>query len=237
MKNILMAGLVLASAAAYGQADNMLTAAEKKQGYKLLFDGKTTKGWHSYNRGRAEANWKVENGTLAFNPEAKIEGMTSGDLISDGSYKNFELMLDWKISKNGNSGVMYHVVERPDLKTPYLSGPEIQVLDNAGHPDGTLETHRAGSLYDMIAANPQNARPAEEWNKLRFVVNGSKLTIFQNGEKVVDTDTNSETYKAAFEKSKFRNWKDFAKTDSGKLALQDHGNMVWYKNIKIRELK
>lgn len=203
---------------------NTLTPAEKAAGWTLLFDGKSTAGWHGYQK--KVADWKVVDGTLAPDPKA------SGDLLTDAEYVSFELSFEWKISPKGNSGVMYHVIETPEKS--YHSGPEYQVLDNSR---GEPPLQRAGALYDLYAPSVDATKPVGEFNEGRLVVKGSHVEHWLNGKKVAEYDLASPDFKAKVAASKFNAWPTFAASPSGHIALQNHGDDVWYRNLKVRALK
>lgn len=215
---------------------NQLSHAEKAAGWELLFDGQSLKGWHSYGKDHAGNAWKVEDGAFMLDKSQgkKLEG---GDLTTDKEYKNFDLKLEWKISKNGNSGVIFLVNEDTTLyKDSYETGPEMQVLDNDGHPDGKYVKHRAGDLYDLISASKEMAKPVGEWNQAEIKVKNGKLDFFLNGENVVSTTMWDDNWKQLVAGSKFKAWPAFGTFQQGKICLQDHGNTVWYRNIKIKKL-
>ena len=237
MKKTLVCLLSLAALTSYAQSPNTLSKKEKKAGFKLLFDGKTTTGWHKFNGEGVGNAWVIEDGALKLDAAARKSGAVAGDIVTDGEYGDFELKYESKIAENGNSGVMFHVVEAKKYHAPYFTGPEIQVLDNERHSDNKLENHRAGSLYDLIPAKPQNAHPAGQWNSTRVVLEKGKFAIYQNDVKVVETDMNSPEYKELVAKSKFKAWPDFGKAAAGHFCLQDHGDTVWFRNIKVREIK
>src|SRR5260221_6838811 len=157
---ILSAGVILAQA----QTNNQLTSNEIKDGWKLLFDGMTSTGWHTYNHKEFGPAWKIVDGTLYCDTTYHVPKGEEGDICTDGVYENFDLKYEWKISKNGNSGVMFLVQESPKYEAPYLTGPEMQVLDNEGHHDGRIHKHRAGDLYDLIASASEPVHPVGEWN-------------------------------------------------------------------------
>lgn len=203
---------------------NTLTPAEKAAGWKLLFDGKSTAGWHGYKK--KTADWKVVDGALAPDPKA------SGDLLTDGTYGSFELSFEWKISPKGNSGVMYHVIETPEQS--YHSGPEYQVLDNSR---GEPPLQRAGGLYDLYAPSEDVTKPVGEFNEGRIVVKGSHVEHWLNGKKVAEYDLASADFKAKVAGSKFKAWPTFAASPSGHIALQNHGDDVWFRSLKVRALK
>jgi hypothetical protein len=204
-----------------------------EEGWKTLFDGKTTKGWHSYGKSQADAQWEVKDGALHLD---KSKG-GSGDLVTDGVYGNFDLKLEWKISPKGNSGVLFYVQENPaKYKEAYFTGPEMQVLDNDGHPDGKIHKHRAGDLYDLIPCSKETVKPVGEWNEVEIISNNGSLKLFLNGVNVVSTTLWDNNWKALVAGSKFKEWPDFGTFKTGKIDLQDHGNEVWYRNIKIKEL-
>lgn len=216
-------------------AVNTLTDAEKNDGWKLLFDGQTKNGWHSYNNTGNLASWKVEDGNLFLDVNTNGEH-TGEDIVTDDDYENFHLKVDWKISQNGNSGIMFGVKEDKKYENDYFTGPEMQVLDNNGHPDAKIIKHRAGDLYDLITSSPETVKPAGEWNSAEIYKNGDTLELRLNGPTVVKTTLWDANWKKLVAGSKFKQWPDFGTFKSGKIALQDHGNKVWYRNIKIRKL-
>jgi hypothetical protein len=195
-----------------------------------LFDGKTTNGWHAYLQ-KGPGAWTVVDGTLQLNPS----GPNQGDLITDKEYENYELSLEWKIAPGGNSGIIFGVHEDPSLNATYLTGIEMQILDDKAAEDNKLATHRAGALYDMEApAHP--AKPAGEWNKVTIKKLNGHLTFWLNGEKVIDTQIGSPEWTKMLNASKFKTWKGFAAYPKGHIALQDHGAVVSFKKITIKEL-
>ena len=201
--------------------------------WKTLFDGKTTKGWHSYGKTQADPQWEVKDGALHLD---KSKG-GSGDLLTDGVYGNFDLTLEWKISPKGNSGILFYVQEdTTQYKEAYYTGPEMQVLDNDGHSDGKIHKHRAGDLYDLIACSKESVRPVGEWNEVEIYSKDGTLKLFLNGVNVVSTTLWDENWKKMVAGSKFKQWPAFGMFKSGRIDLQDHGNEVWYRNIKIKEL-
>ncbi len=227
---VLMATLLHVGA----QVNNQLTDDEKQQGWKLLFDGKTTTGWHNYNKKTFGKGWKIEDGSL-YRAASIIKG-ESGDICTDDSYENFDLKLQWKISKNGNSGVMFLVHESPEYDEPYLTGPEMQVLDNDGHPDGKIHKHRAGDLYDLIASSSEPVHAVGEWNDAEIKLDHGNLTLYLNGVQTVSTTLWNQNWYDLVKGSKFSKMTGFAKYKSGHIDLQDHGNDVWFRNIRIKVL-
>lgn len=223
MKTVAIVAAALAIAGSAMAQPNTLTAAEKAAGWRLLFDGKSTNGWRGYRK--TEADWKVADGALAPDPK------TSGDLITQAQYGSFELSFEWKISPRGNSGVMYHVIETPERS--YHSGPEYQVLDNSR---GEPPLQRAGALYDLYAPTVDAPKPVGEFNQSRLIVNGGQVEHWLNGRKVVAYELGSPDFKARVAGSKFAAWPAFAANPKGHIALQNHGDDVWYRNLKIREL-
>ncbi|GJQ30003.1 MAG: hypothetical protein HBSAPP03_18870 [Phycisphaerae bacterium] len=210
---------------------NMLTPEEEQHGWRLLFDGSTTTGWHGWKQPKfPDKGWSVQGGTLCFTP-----GQGGGDIATDGEFADFELSFDWKVAEGGNSGVMYRCTE--DKTYPWETGREYQILDDRRHNDGKGKLTRAACVYAVAPLAFDVARPAGEWNHGRIVCRGSRIEHHLNGFKVVDLDTTSPEYAAAVEASKFKSMPDYGKRDKGRIALQDHGDPVWYRNIKIRELK
>jgi len=220
--------------------DNTLSDTEREQGWELLFDGESLAGWHNYLQDSVGRSWTAENGTLHLKADQKGENgwqvASGGDIVYDKSYEDFELRLEWKISSCGNSGIMYHVVESEDYDYPWMTGPEMQVLDNACHPDAKIEKHKAGDLYDLKACKYITVNPAGEWNSVRICFADEKLEHWLNGRKVVETEVGTAEWKRMVQNSKWKDYPDFGESRSGKIALQDHGDPVWFRNIKIRPL-
>jgi hypothetical protein len=211
---------------------------QDEKGWTALFDGKTLNGWHSYGKKTVGASWKVEDGSLFFNGSKKDAAEKgSGDLVTDKAYENFHLKIDWKISKNGNSGVIFWVQEDTvKYKQTYHTGPEMQVLDNDGHADGKIPKHRAGNLYDLVAGKEGAVKPVGEWNTSEIISNKGKLDLILNGVTVVSTNYNDDNWRQMIAGSKFKAMPDFGTIFKGHFALQDHGNDVWFKNIVIKKL-
>jgi len=224
---------VMVTAATHAQ-QNQLTDQEKKEGWKLLFDGRTSKGWHTYNKKTFGEGWKVSDGTL-FRDTTAVK-KEAGDICTDEVFENFDLKLQWKISKDGNSGVMFLVHESPEYDAPYLTGPEMQILDNDGHPDGKIVKHRTGDLYDLISSSSEPVRPVGQWNDAEIRLDHGKLTLYLNGVQTVTTTLWDKQWNDLVKGSKFAKMPGFAKYKSGHIDLQDHGHDVWFRNIKVRKL-
>jgi len=213
--------------------DNIM--ADENDGWTSLFDGHTTDGWHTYLKDTVSAAWIVQDGELRFNPEVSTE--QRGDIVTDGEYENFELELEWKISQGGNSGIIFSVYEDSEFNATYLTGIEMQVLDNIDAEDNQLENHLAGSLYDLIGSKEvSQPKPVGEWNQVRIRKENGRITLWLNKIQTAEVEIGSAQWKEVLEASKFKDWKDFAKYPKGKIALQDHGNVVAYRNIRIKEL-
>lgn len=225
--------LTASARAADDKPTNTLTAAEKAAGWKLLFDGKTTEGWRKFKGKDVGDRWKVEEeGVLVFDPKF---GKSGGDIITADKYDNFELVLEWKISPGGNSGVMYRVTE--DGRAPWSSGPEYQLLDNARHPDGKSPLTSAASAYAVYAPTRDVTKPIGEWNLTKIIVNGNHVEHWLNGEKVVQYEFGSEDWQQRVKASKFKEMPLYGKQPAGHIDLQDHGNRVEFRNIKILPIK
>ncbi len=208
--------------------------AQGKSKWVSLFNGKDLKGWHSWQSDNVLPQWKIEDGAIVL---AEKGGK---DLVTDKEYGDFELELEWKISEGGNSGVIFHVIEDKKYCCPYATGPEIQVLDDEKHPDakkGKTGNHKAGSLYDLLPPNDFTAvKPAGEWNKAKIVIKNGKGESWLNGKKVVDFPVQGEEWTKMIASSKFKSMEGFGTFPKGKIALQDHGNKVSYRKIRIKEL-
>lgn len=218
---------------------NTLSDSEKEEGWELLFDGKTIEGWHKYGTDSIGKAWVINDNSLHLEVSDKEDWQAAngGDIISAKEYANFHLKLDWKISKDGNSGVIFYIHEDANqYKFPWMTGPEMQVLDNEGHPDSKIIKHRAGDLYDLITSK-ETVKPAEEWNHAEIISNKGNLQFFLNGEKVVETTMWDDAWKKMIAGSKFHEFPGFGTYKIGKIGLQDHGNNVWFRNIKIMEIK
>ncbi|WP_348812513.1 3-keto-disaccharide hydrolase [Flavobacterium maritimum] len=213
----------------------MTNAQTLPKGFKSIFDGKTTTGWHNYGKTAVGSGWKVEDGVLHFDPTAAKDGQ-GGDLVTDLEYTNFHLKLEWKVAAKSNSGILFYVKEdAKKYQNTYNTGLEMQVLDNEGHPDGKITKHRAGDLYDLIKSTSEPVKPVGEWNSVDIVCKYGKLTMLLNGVKVVETTLWDDNFKALVAGSKFATWEGFASFKTGRIALQDHGDNVWYRNIMIKE--
>jgi hypothetical protein len=217
---------------------NTLTEAEKSEGWVLLFDGQSKQGWHIYQGKSDGSAWKAENGLLMLDPREKKDWQTigGGDLVSDSAFENYHLSLEWKISPKGNSGIIFGIQDKPKYEHSWHTGMEMQVLDNAGHSDASNPKHRAGDLYDLIASSTETVKPAGEWNRAEVKMDHGKLDLFLNGTNVVSTTVGDTEWKKLVAGSKFKEWPDFATFKTGHVGLQDHGDPVWFRNIKIRKL-
>jgi hypothetical protein len=200
-----------------------------------LFDGKTLNGWHGYNKTAEIKNWTIEEAAMVCLGAAK--GDTGGDIVSDAEYENFELKWEWKITKEGNSGVMYHVVEDPKYKAPYETGPEYQMIDDIGYPGKLEEWQKTGADYAMNLTNDKKKlKPVGEWNTSTIVFNKGHVEHWLNGEKIVEFEAWTEAWKKEKAEGKWKDFPDYGFSKKGRIALQDHGHKAYFKNIMIREL-
>lgn len=218
---------------------NTLTAKQEAEGWQLLFDGQSVSGWHKYGNLPVGSAWKIADGALFLDAAEKdnwqIKG--GGDIVSDDEFDNFHLRLDWKIDTCGNSGVMFYVHEDSvKYQYPWMTGPEMQVLDNSCHPDGKIIKHRAGDLYDIITSAPETVKPALEWNQAEIKSVNGELEFYLNGTKILNTTLWNDKWKEDLKKTKWKDYPDFGQYKKGRIALQDHGNNVWYRNIMIKKL-
>ena len=220
------------------------SATVPQEEWITLFDGKSFDGWRGYNRADMPAAWTIEDGAIKINGSGRGEAgaKDGGDIIFDRKFKNFELEFEWKVSPAGNSGVFYLAQEIAD-EPIWKSSPEYQILDNAKHPDARLGkegNRQSASLYDLIPAKPQNAKPAGEWNTGGILVSKGSVIHFQNGEPVVEYHLWTDDWKKMVDGSKFKGWENFihagGENQEGYIGLQDHGDDVWYRNIKLKIL-
>ena len=231
---LVFATLVLYVAIGLAQSPNTLTAKDKAAGWKLLFDGKTIQGWHTYLRDTVGSKWQVKNGAIIFDPTQPESG--GGDLVTNMVYENYELDLEWKISKGGNSGIIFDVQEDPKYDATYLTGPEMQVLDNIDADDNKKQNHLAGCLYDMAGdSTVSKPHPVGEWNQVRLIQNHGHLTLYLNGIRTFDGQIGSDEWNRMVANSKFSHkaFTNFAKVAKGKIALQQHPGSSEWRNIKI----
>ena len=209
-------------------APNTLTDAERAQGWRLLFDGKTTAGWRGYGRpAMPDGGWSVVDGALTRTGRG-------GDIVAVDRYRDFELALEWQVPPGGNSGIFYRAIE--DSNAIYMSAPEYQVLDDAAHADGRNPLTSAGAAFGLYAAPRGVVRPAGEWNQSRIVVRGSRVEHWLNGQKVVEYELQGGDWKAKVAASKFKDWPTYGTAAEGYLGLQDHGDRVRFRSIKVRSL-
>lgn len=241
MRGLANAGLcLLALATAPALADdqvaqpNTLTARERAEGWRLLFNGRDLAGWRSFGGGAPPSSWAVRDGALML---TKNDGRMSGtDLVTADDYGAFELTLDWKVERGGNSGVLYLARNVPQARQLYETGLEMQILDDAGHPDGKIPSHRAGALYDLTVPPPGVSRPAGSWNHARLRVEPGRVRQWLNGTPTADVSLGDAEWRKRVAASKFAAMPLFGTFPSGVIGLQDHGHPVAFRNIKLRRL-
>jgi len=232
--------IIISIIPAFAQKVNKLSKQEKKQGWELLFNGKNFNGWRQHNGDSMPSNWTIEDKAMkVFLGEGRQPGRGSGGdiLYGDWKFKNFELSIDWKASKMANSGIFYYVREVPG-KPIFYAAPEIQVLDNENATDNKIDSHLAGSLYDMLPADPKTVKSAGEWNTCVIKIKNGKASVSMNGTEVVNYTHWTPEWDQLVENSKFKNFPGFTAgiSKEGYIGLQDHGYTVWFKNVKIRVL-
>jgi len=236
MKHVL---LTIISTSIIMACSNGNAQKEAEGEWEVLFDGTSTEQWRVYNGDKfPDAGWKIEDDMLVFEPPQSEEWTSNLDIITRETYENFHLQLEWQISETGNSGIFYGVLEQP-TQAIYWSGLEMQILDNINHPDadqGVNGNRKAGSLYDLIPANPQNTNPHGEWNQVEIVVNGSSVEHWQNGEKIVEFERWTPEWFDMIRNSKFECQNEFGNVRNGHIGLQDHGDIVKFRNIRIKRL-
>jgi hypothetical protein len=257
MHRLLMGGVLLlatscsaASTVTEGPASpNQLTAAERQAGWQLLFDGKTLAGWHGLGYTVTPPGlWIVEDGAIMHAAKGKApiqadgQPLTGMDLISDGAYLDFELSWEWKIAEAANSGLKYNVSEDLSMQMAprhAAKGWEYQMNDDEKNEDNKLATHRSGALYDMLPPNEKKrVNPAGQWNRSKILFRGAHGEHWLNGEKIVEFDQGSAVFDSAFAKSKYKSYPSWFPTRrKGQIVLQDHDDVVWFRDIKIREIR
>jgi len=214
---------------------NTLSGDEKKAGWQLLFDGKTTNGWHTYGA-PAVRGWEVQNGELIALGQAGHEG-TANDIVTDREFENFELVLEWKISPGGNSGIFFNVVEDPKkYATVYATGPEYQLVDDIGFPEKLENWQKSAANYGMHPPARSVLKPVGEYNLTKLVVNKGHVEHWLNGVKVVDYQMWTPAWENLIKSGKWKEFPGYGRAKRGRIGLQDHGNQIWFRNIKIREL-
>jgi len=226
--SISLAGVVAA------QAPNQLTPAEQKAGWTLLFNGTSLDGWHGYKRPDATGTrWVAKDGLLCLAPGDKTDTRGARDIVTTKPYRQFELSWDWRVSEGGNSGLKYFVLEDRDSAI----GHEYQLIDDERHPDAKIGPHRqTAALYDVMPAANRPLKPAGQWNTSRVVVRGNDVEHWLNGTKVLSYTLDSPALREAIAKSKFKDVDRFGKPQDGLILLQDHGDAVCYRNVKVRAL-
>jgi azurin len=218
------------------ERENTLSNREKKEGWTLLFDGKTLNGWHLFNRGQIPSAWSVDSGTLVCNPHAR--NVKHGDLVTDKVYQDFDLSFDWKISRAGNSGLFVNVQERSDLGTTFSTGPEYQLLDDRNVEPDYLKnlSHKAAAIFGVVPNKSNTVPKSGDWNTSRIVQQNGKLTFWLNAVLTVRIDLKSDDWKRLVAASSLNKYPEFGVAVSGHLALQDWTNGIAFRNIKLKEL-
>jgi hypothetical protein len=211
------------------ESANVLTPDEAASGFELLFDGRSLDAWRGFRRDDVPGGWSAVEATLAYTPDVE-----SGDIITRERFTDFDLRLEWRVGPAGNSGIMFGVSE--ENRRTYESGPEMQVLDNAGHRDGRNPLTAAGSNYGLHAPAADVTRPVGEWNEARIVRRGPHIEHWLNGTKVVEYELGTAEWKAMVAETKFAEWPDYGLHAEGHIALQDHGDPVSFRNLRIRRL-
>ena len=231
---VALAASISLAAAAAAQAPNQLSPAEQKAGWTLLFNGSSLDGWRGYKRPDASGTrWLVKDGLLCLDPGDKTDTRGARDIVAAAPSSQFELAWDWRVSVGGNSGVKYFVLEDGESAI----GHEYQLIDDERHPDAKIGPHRqTAAFYDVMPAHDRPLKPAGEWNSSEVIVTGTHVTHILNGKTVLEYDLGSPELKAAIAKSKFKDIARFGTPQDGHILLQDHGDQVWYRNVKIKTL-
>ena len=233
---------VIATTTENNPADNTLTAQEKQDGWELLFDGTSTDHWRgAHQENFPQQGWAVEDGMLIVQASGGAESQNGGDIVTKDEYSDFEFQVDFKLTEGANSGIKYFVTEAYNAQGSAI-GLEYQLLDDDRHPDAKKGNNGGGtrtlaSLYDLKAApDDKPLNPVGEWNTARVMVQGGQVAHYLNGEKVLEYERGSDEYNQLVQASKYKDWENFGMADSGHILLQDHGDNVYFKNIKMRNL-
>ena len=215
--------------------NNELSKTEKSDGWELLFDGSSLDQWRDYNGEDLSANWFVADGTIQAEGGG---GDASGYIVSKKEYENFELVWDWKIAEGGNSGILYHVVENPKFKVPYVTAPEYQLIDDEGFPSPLEDWQKTAADYAMHTTDTAktNIKPAGEWNTSKIVFDNGHVEHWLNGEKVIEFEAWTDDWHARKNSGKWANAPEYGLAKKGLICLQDHGSAAWFRNVKIKEL-
>lgn len=230
---VIMSAVVLSSYTYVAGKDNTLTPSEIKTGWKLLFDGKSMKGWRTYQN-KVSNSWTVENGVFYCKGNETDKSDKRSDMITDKEYENFDLSIDWRISPQGNSGILYMVTE--EFPRSYLSGPEYQIIDDINFPQKLEDWQKTGANYAMDPAPTATPNPAGQWNTTRIVVNKGHVQHWLNGKKLLDFQMWTDEWKKKKMEGKWKDAPGYGMSKKGHIGLQDHGSKAWFKNIKIKEL-
>lgn len=229
MKSIIL--LTALALPVFAGEPNTLSDKEKADGFKLIFDGKSLDGFKNFKKDGVDAKWVVKDGAITLTEKG------GGDLLTKEQYKDFEFRFEFKIAPEGNSGIMWHAADSG--KAPYETGPEYQVLDSQSKTAYQHEIKRgnlAGAFYDIIPTKPEVSKPAGEWNEGSIKIQGTKITLTINGTVTADVDTSTEEWKELLAKSKFAKWEKFNKEPKGHLVFQDHGDVVSFRSLRVKEL-
>lgn len=213
-------------------------SASEDEGWTYLFDGESFEGWHTYLQDTISSQWQIDNGVMFYKPDPdKNQGMNN--LITDKTYRNYELSLDWKISVDGNSGVFYGVLEDKKFVVPYMTAPEVQIRDYTNIPDFRDKQQMSGAIFGIVGIEEDVANKAGEWNHFLIRIDHDKNqgSVTLNDQKVAEFPVNGEPWEALVQDSKFKDWEGFGITQNGHIGLQDHAHGVWFRNIKIKELE
>ena len=211
---------------------NSLSELEIQEGWQMLFDGKTMNGWRNFQSEEISKGWKVENGNLLA---LGLGGDIGGDIVSEKEFENFHLKLEWKITEGGNSGILYHVKE-DNYSAVYATGPEYQIIDDIGYPGKLEDWQTCGANYALHVPVNSKIKPSGEWNTSEIIVDGAMVKHFLNGSSVVEFEMWTEEWNTLVENSKWKDYPDYGKAHKGHIALQDHGSLTSFRNIKIKEL-